>query len=112
MACACDVVLSESSGLVEARQSHEIETHNFDQHHAPDSPCEGCEHCNDKSAFAEIKTQSLAFKIDQPAEPSTIPASGHDFIEGAPSTGPPDKLDRRRSPPSLTPVDLKVRILN
>ena len=110
MACACDVVMNEDSSS--AHQFHETETHNSDQHHAPDSPCDGCEHCNDKPVFAETKTQTITFKIGQQVEPSIILASDNDFIEGAPSTGPPDKLVRRRSPPSLTPVDLKVRLLN
>lgn len=110
MACACDVVMNEDSSA--AHQSHETETHNSDQHHAQDGPCDGCEHCNDKPVFAETKTQPITFKIGQQVEPSIILASDNDFIDGAPSTGPPDKLVRRRSPPSLTPVDLKVRLLN
>lgn len=84
MACACDVVMNEDSSS--AHQSHQTETHNSDQHHAPDGPCEGCEHCNDKPVFAETKTQTITFKIGQQVEPSIILASDNDFIEGAPPT--------------------------
>ncbi|WOR14416.1 hypothetical protein RYZ27_11605 [Hyphomonas sp. FCG-A18] len=110
MACACDVLMNEDSSS--AHQSHETETHNSDQHLAPDGPCDGCEHCDVEPVFAEINSQIPAFKVDQKVKPSIILVGQTDLLVGHPATGPPDKRIGDLGLRPLTPLNLKVRFLN
>lgn len=109
MACACDIVLNESGSS--APHSQTEESHHSDQHHAPDRPCEGCEHCDAVPFFAQAKAETPMVKIDQRIELPAIVVSVREIVGSPPKTGPPDKLFRR-SLPSHTPVTLKVRLLN
>lgn len=110
MACACDVVINVDGSSV--HQSHEAKSHNSDQHHGPNGPCDGCEHCDVEPMFAEINPQIPAFKVDQKVKPSITLSRETDLLVGHPATGPPDKLISDLSLRPLTPLNLKVRFLN
>lgn len=110
MACACDIVMSKDNFT--ANQPHTDNVHNTHQHHESDSPCEGCEHCDDNSVFTKVKTETIALKVNQQVKLSGILSNSEHFLQGPPSTGPPDNSVQRRSLPVLTPVNLKVRLLN